>query len=364
MSAEYPISEDTLVTEDNTETKEQLPTNPNFQRLHQAYQEYLNNEPLAQVNVPLYHGTGSYALRRILHQGFIPRSSTSTLSGDSATSPWTPEDGFAFTSFTPSTPDGLTVAKGYAYQSSREHGLSYTADKFLGSPFLERAKAKLFPDIEETIETEVDRIIKQGSQDSEDEIRDAVRMEKEIQIERLQTPGAFIFDPDSAREMIARLQLLQDQKIEDKGETERLLRMNNILWRRGSSVVQESLKTLSDPQSWLSKRIEQLKKTYSDMIKVYESLPDSERDELEKQFPCIILIEGEGMNLGHEATAFTPEVQVLEKTGPQRIREIIVPESKIPLVQQWIKEEGLGKIPVTPLEFTEIHDIVDSEKSK
>ncbi|MDD3661585.1 MAG: hypothetical protein PHG63_00820 [Candidatus Dojkabacteria bacterium] len=360
MSGESPVHDDVLAPAGVADVADPLPQDPDFQRLHAQYLEYLQNEPVTKVKLPLYHGTGSYALRRILHDGFVPRSSSASLTGDSASSPWTPEEGSAFTSFAPGTSEGAVFARGYAYQSSREWGLSYTADEALGASFLERVQTKFFPDMNAAVEAEHKRVIGLGNNDPEDEVREAIKMEMDIQRERMQTPGAFVFSPDSAREMIGELQRLQNGEIEDTVAAERLLRANNVLWRRGASVVRQTLQTLSDPQSWLTKRIEELKASYAQMIIAYENLSDDERNELEHQFPCMVLVEGDGMKLGNKATAFVPEVQALERTEPQRVREISVPESKVETVQKWIEAEGLKGVIVTPLEFSEVKDVLDS----
>ncbi|MFH0792247.1 MAG: hypothetical protein V1905_03480 [bacterium] len=116
-----------MISQDEHEAVERAMQDPEFQRLLPGYQAYEKADPPARK--PIIHGTGSYALRRIIKNGFVPQKSV--LSGERAHR--FGSDEARPTCFNAPENGGEKFSHWYGDLAARDNQLSFDADRYLKS---------------------------------------------------------------------------------------------------------------------------------------------------------------------------------------------------------------------------------------
>lgn len=349
---------DTMRTNDSA--LYEISDDPDYQRLLPGCIEYSRNRPTAEN--PYLHGTGSYALRRILKEGLTPRGSERRPSGEAAYHYWDAEES-PFVSLATDEPVGEFIARIYSYATSTDPGLSYNADSYFDIDRTQRF-VRAMGGMERITELMLAHALETHDTDDVDSIRDTIRLEIEFSLETGLGYGQYVLSTERAKQNIQDIQRLLDGNIDDYHEIRRLLFHNQIFRGRPKSFVDKELKTLTDEESWLTRKLRSTIEHWKEAVSTYNALPASEREEIENQFPVVLLIEGKGMKV-HSPDSPIPHERVTHSAiEPNRIREIRVPESKVETVRKWVEEAQLENVTVTPLEYYEIDEVVQSALEK
>jgi hypothetical protein len=254
------------------------------------------------------------------------------------------------------------VARGYAYASAAEQGLSYNADEH----FSEKGRVRRIMDAIGGRKALVSRVlaseIKKEDVGHVEEKRTMLGFEMGILFERALQYGAYVFKPEDARRRIDDLQRVQDGGVIDYDDAHRVLFMNGICRGLGDDFIQARLAEKDEEDSWLKGKIRVAVSDLETRIDSYEQLLAEERDEIEHQFPVVIMLEGKEAGVIDTGMPLLQERVGTQTIKPGAIREIRVPLRNVSTVEGWVVENGLAEVKVTPLEYYEIHEVVESVK--
>lgn len=373
MEIQPEMGGDNLIPDDNRKSKIQelcsLAEFENFERLLPGYIEWQQTKE-ESIEKPLVHGTGSYALRRILKEGFSPQHGGGIGGGEST---YTSQQKFGDkpnpVSFAALDTNGEIISHWYAMLNSSEPGLTFNSQNMLG----ERID-RVITDIYGGAENVINRRLKEATTPdmSEEQIQAARNeIEKSMRhkiIERGRRV-ANVFDPEYTKARIARGESLMRGEVGIE-EAEEILRdfemikdkmedQNTPLYET-AKVIKTLITACQDPKSHngekLAEKVERDKKNLRD----YEHLSEAEKQEMRDQFPCFIMIEGSGVETPSDWFGdVVKEVHSFSNVPTGLIKEIQVPEVKIAEVETWLEEAGLkGKVRIIPIEYFEIQEAI------
>jgi len=341
---------------DKTSELRRLSDNKEFQSLLPEYVEYWNNRPVAEE--PYLHGTGSHALKRILEEGIKPRANESGVTGEAAVLSLGPKD---FISLASSGRDGEMIATTYAYASCAETGLLFNADEHFPKDRVERTLEAIGGKdafIERVLESDVRDY---GVTDIEEK-KKSLEIETDIMFEHALRYGAYVFKPEDARQSIDALEKIKNGEISDIDSVHRTLFINGILQGKSENFIKDRLSELDSEDCLIKKQIDIVKTRLRERIVSYEELPAEERNEIENQFPVVIMLEGKRNSIEDPGVPLLQERVSKESIQASAIREIRVPTKNVSTVEKWLGKNNLDDIVVTPLEFYEIHEVVENSK--
>ncbi|MFH1129293.1 MAG: hypothetical protein V1686_00960 [Patescibacteria group bacterium] len=355
---------------------------PKFQELLPEYIENEKDKKL-EVNEPLVHGTGSFALKRIIEQGFVPQRGGELLHGEKVTHHTNAEkEEVNPISLTTEDETGEMIGHWYALLATKGSQLQFNSDKFLDKR-LTRILNEVYGGTDTATELrlkgEIDLLIKT----KEPNLTQAVEISKQELIKDFEQKlidrsreGANVFDVDFVKNKIEKLNLLLDQKIKDADQVEEILRENNLLESfrhyfapRGERLpicktreITQRLLENRQEDSWVYDEIRKIRDILQGKVDNYNNLSEQERKEIDNQFPCFITIESEKLELKDKSERMHDKVRelvsdsVIEK---ERIKEIQVPKSKIEEVQKWLKEFKLENVRMIPFEYYEMRQVIE-----
>jgi len=378
------------------EAAERAMNDPEFQRLLPGYREYEKMESAAKK--PIVHGTGSYALRRIIKNGFVPQRLV--LTGERAYLDI--DEQINWVCFTTPENGGEKFSHWYADLTAKNNQLSFDADNYL-----EPRTIRIVKDVMGGIEAMVDRVSYNELDNIPDEelaiekerileeTKTEIRKEFEWSVEDRGRKAANVFDPDIANEEITQLMSLLEGIDERVGNIEEIIRKFALLDEfrsyhvqygdgeklplyRNREVIEWVYRILNDKSHDLhalivdavNRKIDSLRRKIAE----YEALPLEEREEIRDQFPCYIVVEAEGIM--NELTQRPKKAkgkfggiggEIIElwshnRIPPEMIREIQVPESRIPLVKSWLEDAGINGIRLVPFEYFEMKEVLEKSK--
>jgi|GEM_PF-1800853 len=354
---------------------ETLENDQDFQRLLPEYEEY--SEHPTKVEVPLVHGTGSMALQSILREGFMPGGGDISLHGEAASRPRGEKDS---SSFATGNAEGEIISHWYALEQARNTELSFDATKYIGDRTmymvdsvyggLENIKKQTLAEF--SFETEEQREL------AEAEVEASLQSKLKAKME---SSGANLFTPERAKQMIASTDILlngmlnpgKEEDVDTAVEIFRSLYLledlimndhethSRIRPDKTKEMVKKTLKDISDPSDWMRGQVETMRSELVKKMSAFESLPVEGKNELQNQFPCYIVLEGKGLDT-EGSDWMKGEVHIEGVVTPTAIREVQVPETKIPEVTEWVRKAGLEGVRIVPFEFYEMKEALEATK--
>lgn len=388
------------------EKLERLSDNPAYKKLLDGYLEYEEKEPVAEE--PLIHGTGSFALKKILNEGFKPQKQDETLAGERASLPSGAGDEESPVSFTIPDRKGEKTAHWYALLSSSSSELAFNADQEFSQlnkklqnkipeDRTERLLEEVYGGIEEVLDKEIEeeknrisKAIERGDLSSSavpENVNKIIRKEakKDIiyKLKSRQKQEANIFNPELAEEKINSADEILNGKVKDAADAEQALRRLGLLDEFRSynlegkisetlrfnteNAIQDLVKDINKgsfsednkAKAYFIKRVKQAKRAWEDKLESLQDKSQEEKEEILNQFPCCIILEGESLLLEdsdwmHGVTEKHSESNI----PPEKIKEIQVPKSQIEGVKTWVDDAGLEDVKITPFEYYEIKTFI------
>lgn len=382
--------------------------NPEFQRLLPSYVEYLNNEKIAEK--PYIHGTGSYALKRIIESGFVPQSGAEAVAGENVASRTRTGQKANPICFTIPENGGEKVSHYYAMAAATEPDLTVDSDQILGVGRAERLAQDVYGGIETTARARFAEELKRPevrkhyqSPDNPGELDQAkvkagiaecvreIEYKKEDRMRR----AANVFNLEHLQKQAEQLNGLLEGTLTDAAQAEKILRESRLFetarYRyapRGEQVpryesdklvrqiideARDSSKMPKDKDDWTPRGavLEAIKENQN-KIELFNSKSPEEQQEILHQFPCYIVVEGDDLAVT-ESGWLGPNVKELQSydvVSRDRIREIQVPEAKIPEVEKWLQDDegkrkpGLENVRVVPFEYFEMKEVIEKASVK
>lgn len=347
--------------------------NPDFTRLLPAYVENLRHK--SEIKKPVVHGTGSYALKKILSEGFVPQKGQEALMGENSSHRTYMESGdINPLCFAVPDDNGERVSHWYATLPCRQKSLSIDSDQFLDSR-TKRLFEGAYGGMDAVVSTEMLKELKQfeiSDKDLIEKTKQEVQKDIECKLINRMRESANVFDQEKSSENLKGLEMLLSGELKDIDEVSRLLRELNLLdnfrsnkdgqklpkYKTGE-IVAELIRNLSDSSSWEYNQIDQIKKEIENKLQKYKSFSREELEAIGSQFPCYITLEGENLNLKESPwLKISQEMQSFEVIPPEAIKEIQVPESKIEEIKSMLMDFGLGDVRIVPFEFYEMKEII------
>lgn len=383
-----------LIETPNVRKLESISNNLEFKRLLPGYVEYMKSEPVAKE--PLIHGTGSYALKRIIKEGFVPQRGGEILHGEKvAHHTNVKKEQINPISFTTPDADGEKVAHWYAMLAAKEPQLSFNSDKILNNR-TERILNEVYGGMNEVIEVAVEKemelLADQKDNLNMSEVKEIARKELRKDIEQKLIDrgkkGANVFNPELAQERIQQLNDLLSGRASSVEEVESVLRdltlLENFMYSYASGgsklpkyktreVVEKVIDDLHNKprnsENRAYRKLSNALEAWKGKIEKYEKLPEEERKKIDNQFPCFIVLEGKEIkdklvDKSEWMRNRIKELQGYENISPDKIKEIQVPESKIDEVKEWLRESGLDGVRVVPFEYHEMKEVIQHLKGK
>lgn len=330
-----------------------LSNNKEYQRLLPGYLEYWQSRPTAEE--PYLHGTGSYALKRILKDGIKPRAGESSITGESALLSLGPKD---YVSLATPSRDGEIIATTYAYTSSGETGLSYNADEYFQKDRVTRT-IEAIGGKNAFIERVLESVVQEYGIQDVGEMRKTLEFETGVMFESALQYGAYVFKPEESKRRIDALKRIQGGKVTDINVVHQVLFLNGIFQGQREEFIKDRLSERNEEGSVINNQINTAIRKLDERMVSYETLPKEEKVEIENQFPVVIMLEGKEENIVDPKVPLLQERVATKTIRASAIREIRVPQKYVPEVQEWLEEDNLPGVKVTPLEFYEIHEVVE-----
>lgn len=352
----------------------ELMESPDFNRLLPDFKEYISQKTAYER--PLIHGTGSYALAKILHEGFKPQKGQETLVGEN-TAHRTRMDENRANPVSFATPDvnGNKISHWYATLPCKNLSLKVNSENCLG-PRTTRVINEVYGGLDTAISAELKKELDQfGIKDPKLVAVTKKEIEKDIRnkmVSRMRT-AANVFNPELTQQNVRALDKILKGEINDPEKAAFYLREVNLLNiirtdRNGNPVpryktaelIQHILQTVVNPDSWAHKIISEATDELIKKMENYNSLSAEDRNSVENQFPCFLIVEGKGLTLTESQwMKATPEIQSFKDVPPSAIKEIHVPEAQIGKVQEMLNFNGLKGVKIVPFEFFEMKEVLD-----
>jgi hypothetical protein len=369
----YPDQEDTkeVVLNNNQSNRiveiMQIFEDDDFHRFVPGYVLYQNDR--IKVKEAYLHGTGSYALRRILVEGLSANKRSSRLSGED--SALNNNSDTRFVSLADSNKRGESIARAYAFSSSSGEAIGFNSDSYFELSRIQRL-LKDYGGIDNFVEYQVSLFVNSENIQSIEEYRRVFLLEAEFLLEYGLGYGNYVFSVQRATNEIDELKRVLDMNDQELHllESSSLIDIRKVLFKANilrNKLDKDILNELdhlvnSGNKSWLWRKIDASINHLESSIERYKSRDQFEREELENQFPVVLLIDGEGIEFEKDKLAIIEEKRTKEIINSSRFKEIRVPQEKISEVRSWLDQLDLD-IVVSPLEFFEVNEVVESTLS-
>ena len=205
-----------MISQDEQEALERATQDPEFQRLLLGYQAYEKADPPARK--PIIHGTGSYALRRIIKNGFVPQKLV--LAGEKAHH--FANDEVNPISFTVPEDGGEKLSHWFSDLAAKDNQLAFDADRYL-KPRLARIIEDVMGGVEAYVTAEALKEIENVPEEDFslgrgpilEMTKAEIRKDMEWKIVDRGRRAANVFDPEIAKNEIKRMEDLLIGKGED-----------------------------------------------------------------------------------------------------------------------------------------------------
>lgn len=361
-----------------------------FSQFENFFPEYLKyiNEKNKNIERPLVHGTGSFALKKIIERGLVPQEIKEIMSGEKTKIAYGEKEVIPLSFCDGNDPNGEKVSHYYANQAGIKKDLSVDSERILGERRIDRLLNEVYGGWKKAVKDTVEKFEKIRKQKEIDETGTYVDLtEEELKItreeaekiikfnyENVAKEGAYLFDAKESQEKIEEAKHLLNGELSAE-QVEATLRKLNILdseleyqktpLHKTKEVVLKIMNNIALENSYTRNKIIDIIKNLENAIKRYELLEPKEKEELANQFPCYITIEGEGLNCatGEGIKDVTEEVRCYDNVDPSRIKTIQVPEKYIPVVNSWLISAELPNVKIIPYEYFEMQEIIEA-KSK
>lgn len=333
-----------------------------------------------EIKRPVIHGTGSLALESILHQGFITKSSDVVISGERSLLATGSQDVRPISlAEDDALGRGESTAHFFAILNSKNPGLTIETEKITGETRIQRFMRQAgISDIHEASRARAAKAAIESKPDPNPEASQKWS-EKEtlLRINQLSKDGAFTFSPEEAKKNINRLEaVLSRQSQENLAEAFFEIGILNDLryFYSGKDapplplsaldkIIEQTAKDLDNPESFISSKLNEKLEIMKNKLSLYNKLPEEEKEKIKNQFPTVILIEGDGLELKPVNWMFTcQELHSTQGISPERIREVRVPAEKVEIVRGWANTAGLNNLKIIPLEYYELESVLKANK--
>ncbi len=365
---------------DVNETNEQL-IKQAIEKLEPSFDDYesTKTEKLSQIKRPIIHGTGSLALKGIIASGMVIRSGDEVMGGERATISQGNKDTrpISFAEFD-ADGKGEATAHFYALLAAGNPELIINEAQIRHQNVVENYMAQLGPEaLENGIRKKLEREAAESLPDDNPELSlDWLRKDAEQKFKLLSQEGAYSFNPDRVRQNIEELQKIIDGQYDDPELLgDKLLELGIVSdlryyyhpkgtlpepWSKLPELLKSAVEDVKDPDSVTGRNFRAKLQVMRQKLAKYENLSPEEQEAIADQYPCVILVEGDGLELEEVNWMVTcQELHAKQNIEPSKIRQIRVPFIHVEQVMQMLTEAGLTDVEVIPFEYFEMERLID-----
>ena len=343
--------------------------------------ETSKSEKIGQIKKPIIHGTGSLALERIITQGFITQSGTEVMHGERAAISQGTSDvrPISFAELD-SLGQGEAVAHFYAMLVAGKPDLIFDSAKIANETRVESfLRALNGKGIDDGVELKTARAILKSKPDQNPGLtREWVRKDTDTKIELMSQEGAYTFNPELMKANISLLEQVINGNFTDPQELgECLMRLdclNDIRyyysekgakpepWSMMAVLLERAIQDITDSETVVGNQMRQKLESMKHKLEKFESMDPTEREKLASQYPCVILLEGDGLELRPVDWMIScQELHCEENVSPDKIRQIRVPQLHVEEVKAMLDQAGLSAVEVIPFEYYEIENALSQK---
>ncbi len=343
--------------------------------------ETSKSEKVGQIKKPIIHGTGSLALERIITQGFITQSGTEVMHGERAAISQGTSDirPISFAELD-SLGQGEAVAHFYAMLVAGKPDLIFDSAKIANETRVESfLRALNGKGIDDGVELKTARAILKSKPDQNPGLtREWVRKDTDTKIELMSQEGAYTFNPELMKANISLLEQVINGNFTDPQELgECLMRLdclNDIRyyysekgakpepWSMMAVLLERAIQDITDSETVVGNQMRQKLESMKHKLEKFESMDPTEREKLASQYPCVILLEGDGLELRPVDWMIScQELHCEENVSPDKIRQIRVPQLHVEEVKAMLDQAGLSAVEVIPFEYYEIENALSQK---
>lgn len=349
--------------------------------LEPGFSEYVKHkrERLRHIRRPLFHGTGSSSLVAIITEGIVPRPGSQIMSGErSAVSRGTSARPTSFAELD-SSGNGEATAHFFAQLTSQGKDLILSEAKIKHQDTLQNYLYRIGPGaLEDAIQKKFERALATSLPDNNPEVTLGwIRRDVEQKIKLLSQGEAYRFDILKVGSHITELKKIIDGQYNDPellGDA--LLEMGIIdnlrylytkrgalpaPWSKLSDFLQIALKDVRDPESVVHRSLLDGLQAMQQKMDYYTTLDEDEQQKIIDQYPCVLLVEGDGLALQRvDWMATCQELHTMQSVDPSRIRQIRVPYIHIEEVKLLLTRAGLNDVDIIPFEYYDLEKLIEN----
>jgi hypothetical protein len=125
-------------------------------------------------------------------------------------------------------------------------------------------------------------------------------------------------------------------------------------------ILKIAVEDVKNPDSVTGRNFRAKLQVMRQKLAKYENLSPEKQEEIASQYPCVILVEGDGLELEEVDWMVTcQELHAKQNVEPSKIRQIRVPFKHVKEVVQMLDDAGLTNVEVIPFEYYEMEKLLE-----